>query len=64
MAEPPLEVGTLQDTVTEAFPALATTDSGADGAVACGVALASLDWGDCPTAFTAVTCPFRGIRCL
>jgi hypothetical protein len=37
------------------LPADATSPDGADGAVACGVAFASPDCGDTPTALTAAT---------
>jgi len=53
--EPPSEVGAVQDSATEPLPAEASSPNGADGTAACGVAEASLDCGEVPTALTAAT---------
>ena len=46
IGEPPFGVGTVQDTMTCAFPAVATTLGTADGLVSCGSAEASADSRD------------------
>ncbi len=53
MGEPPSRFGTVHDSVTDPSPAEATSPVGADGAVAAGVADASFDAGEGPTALTA-----------
>jgi hypothetical protein len=56
-ADPPFDAGAVQVKATDPFPPVPTSPVGADGAVAadCGVADASFDCGEVPTAFTAAT---------
>ncbi len=56
-ADPPFDAGAVHDNATVALPAVAANPVGADGTVTadCGVADASFDCGDVPTAFTAAT---------
>jgi len=55
--EPPSEAGAPQDSCAAALVPAATKACGAEGTVAagCGVAEASLDCGEVPTALTAAT---------
>jgi hypothetical protein len=54
-ADPPFDAGAVHDNATDPFPADPDRVSGADGAVACGVADASFDRAEVPTAFTPAT---------
>ena len=56
-AEPPFELGALHESETWLLPALAPSDCGAEGAVAgaLGVAGASFEESDSPTALLAFT---------
>ncbi len=55
MGEPPSVAGTDQARLTEPFPALAVTASGADGTVGRGVADASPDCAPTPAELIAAT---------
>lgn len=55
MADPLLFAGDPQETVADAFPATAVTESGTDGAAFTAVAVDAVDATEVPAALVAVT---------